>query len=255
MKSCFILIFFFVFGNYIHGQRWSHYGIDLDKDDKKLINSNSADSLISRGEYYQVFFSVCDFRKEYCTDSLSVKFNFKPYWLHSGCELFASDVFDTIDAFNNLMDDALVKVNGPNWREEFEREDSICIQCLCSIGDNYSRYIRNGIGCAASYMFQQGQVELDSTQKCIISHHLLKILKALPEIGIVLEGHSSINEEDSLQSISRIRAQNVYNFLITQGVSPDRLRVEWHGTDQPLGIIDKFQDHNRRVSLVVFHLK
>ena len=89
---------------------------------------------------------------------------------------------------------------------------------------------------------------------------LLELLKENPNLKIVIEGHicCKIDEEDGLDlatnkyNLSEARAEFIYNILIDDGISADRLSYEGFARTKPLYPLETTEEEkiaNRRVEI------
>ena len=87
-------------------------------------------------------------------------------------------------------------------------------------------------------------------------YQLAEFLKQNPRRNVSIEGHTdSTGSEARNLDLSRRRAEAVRQFLITSGVSPDRLTAHGHGELYPVASNDTVagRQQNRRVDVVVMH--
>ncbi|MCK4232489.1 OmpA family protein, partial [candidate division WOR-3 bacterium] len=104
-----------------------------------------------------------------------------------------------------------------------------------------------------SIYFGRGEAGL-STQDYAPLKEAVGVLKAHPEIKIQLNGYAdSVGDAASNQKLSLRRAQSVRDFLISHGISPDRIKVVGYGESNPRGDnrTHTGRDLNRRVDIVV----
>lgn len=104
-----------------------------------------------------------------------------------------------------------------------------------------------------SIYFGRGEAGL-SPQDYAPLKEAVSVLKAHPEVKIQLNGYTdSVGDAASNQKLSLRRAQSVRDFLISNGISPDRIKVVGHGESNPRGDnrTHTGRDLNRRVDIVV----
>ena len=66
-----------------------------------------------------------------------------------------------------------------------------------------------------------------------------ELLKSQPEWKIVIEGHCDDRGSDEYNlALGDRRAQEVKNFLVTLGISPERLKTNSYGEEMPLDASD-----------------
>lgn len=83
---------------------------------------------------------------------------------------------------------------------------------------------------------------------------LAGIFKEYPKSNILVEGHTdSAGPEDYNMKLSQQRAESVTNYLISQGISPERFTVKWYGENQPKAdnATAEGKAKNRRVELAI----
>ncbi|MCL6621661.1 MAG: OmpA family protein [Syntrophobacterales bacterium] len=77
-----------------------------------------------------------------------------------------------------------------------------------------------------------------------------RVLQALPEMRVEIQGHTcDIGGRAYNLKLSQARAETVKNFLVQQGIAPDRLVPRGYGMDQPVASNDTEEGRaqNRRV--------
>jgi len=83
---------------------------------------------------------------------------------------------------------------------------------------------------------------------------LLQIFSEYPNTNILIEGHTDDVGTDAYNlGLSQRRAEAVANYLVSKGLSRDRLIVRWYGESQPIveNISDANRALNRRVQFVI----
>ena len=78
-------------------------------------------------------------------------------------------------------------------------------------------------------------------------------LRELPEVVVTIAGHTCwLGTEAHNQKLAEQRAQAVANFIVSQGIGPDRLVVEAFGEAQPVATnqTEEGRERNRRVEVV-----
>lgn len=81
----------------------------------------------------------------------------------------------------------------------------------------------------------------------------IALLKNSPDMIIVIEGYSDITGEDEYNlSLSRRRAESVRNYLINQGIEPERVRAQGNGKTDKFaeGLGEESLKQNRRVRII-----
>ena len=73
----------------------------------------------------------------------------------------------------------------------------------------------------------------------------------LASVRVRIEGHTDSSGSRALNlDLSKRRAEAVADFLVSLGISRDRLEVEGYGYDRPLPGLPASADENRRVEAV-----
>ena len=81
--------------------------------------------------------------------------------------------------------------------------------------------------------FAFDQYELTPEAKMGLDENLER-LSSQPDLSIVIQGHTdSIGREDYNQKLSEQRAQAVYEYFISRGVSPERIQTVGYGESRP----------------------
>ena len=83
---------------------------------------------------------------------------------------------------------------------------------------------------------------------------LANILEEYPKTNILIEGHTDSTGSDAYNlTLSKNRAQAVTEFLMSQGISADRLDTRWYGESQPKydNATVEGRAKNRRVELAI----
>lgn len=84
---------------------------------------------------------------------------------------------------------------------------------------------------------------------------LLKIMQQNPKLRIEIQGHICCQTQGDFENISTLRTKTVYNYLIENGISENRLSYKGFGNTQPLYEIpeqNEFErDENRRVEILI----
>lgn len=82
----------------------------------------------------------------------------------------------------------------------------------------------------------------------------VEILKANPEINVIIEGHTcSMGPEKYNQGLSMRRANSVFNYLTEKGISGDRLKTIGYGETMPIADNSTLEGRrmNRRVEFKI----
>jgi OOP family OmpA-OmpF porin len=82
--------------------------------------------------------------------------------------------------------------------------------------------------------FAFDQYELTPEAKMGLAENL-EGLSNQPDLSIVIQGHTdAIGPEDYNQKLSEQRAQSVYEYFISKGVSPERMQTVGYGESRPV---------------------
>ena len=86
---------------------------------------------------------------------------------------------------------------------------------------------------------------------------LASILKAYPNMKVELSGHTDDVGNDAYnQTLSENRAKSVKNYLVSKGISADRLQSKGYGESKPItpNTDDSSRQMNRRVEFKIIEL-
>ncbi len=105
-------------------------------------------------------------------------------------------------------------------------------------------------------LFDAGSSKLKESAKKELEK-IIVLLKRYPTIQVEIQGHvcctptfqkEAIDRDTKKRELSKNRAERVYNFLQSRGISKVRLTFKGYGNTQPLG---KGSEFDRRVELVI----
>jgi len=103
--------------------------------------------------------------------------------------------------------------------------------------------------------FTPGSAEIREIDIPILKDVSEIMKKAYPNLKIVIEGHADATESKGKEdTLSQKRAQAVKDYLVSLGIDPSRLMLDWHGASLPTST-NKTKDgraHNRRVEFKTF---
>lgn len=105
----------------------------------------------------------------------------------------------------------------------------------------------------AGVYFDTNKSDVKGTSAATLDR-LVGVLKEYPDSNILVEGHTdSAGAADYNMNLSRQRAQSVTNYLVSNGISSDRLTTKWYGLTQPKADNSTAAGRakNRRVELVI----
>jgi len=92
-----------------------------------------------------------------------------------------------------------------------------------------------------------------------ILKELLNVMVERPDLKIEIQGHICCQLGTDLENIATIRARAIYNFLIENGISKDRLQYKGFGSSRPIHQIpernEQERNENRRVEIVILDSK
>lgn len=103
--------------------------------------------------------------------------------------------------------------------------------------------------------FKTGSAELDSISLYELNK-LYQFLTQNPDIKIRILGHTdNVGSDESNKKLSQLRAESVRNFLITQGISGERVEAVGLGSTCPLASNDTAEGRakNRRTEFEIIH--
>ena len=94
-------------------------------------------------------------------------------------------------------------------------------------------------------------------QSFVELHNLISLLNKYPTMKIELSGHTDNKGSDRYnQNLSHSRVKAVYDYLVSQGISPKRLQYSSYGATQPIADnkTDQGRSKNRRVEFKILEL-
>jgi outer membrane protein OmpA-like peptidoglycan-associated protein len=139
--------------------------------------------------------------------------------------------------------------------ESRSREDRM-FEALQKIEGEFARItkeVRGTIVSLADILFDFDKVTLKRENEFNLVR-LATVLNQFPEMKITVEGHTdNIGTENYNLNLSKQRARAVHDFLVSQGVSPERMTIEGYGFSRPVAdnSTEKGRQRNRRVDLVI----
>jgi len=102
-------------------------------------------------------------------------------------------------------------------------------------------------------LFETGKANLTADLKTSLAK-IAGILLVFKNSQVIVEGHTdNVGSEEYNQSLSELRAENVMNFLVEQGVTASRLTSIGYGLSRPIADNETKEGKakNRRVDLIV----
>jgi OmpA-OmpF porin, OOP family len=98
--------------------------------------------------------------------------------------------------------------------------------------------------------FKNGTSELNADSDQTLEE-LLDVITKRQEAGFIIEGHYPSAEEEDANALSLRRAQSVMDWLISQGMEPERLSAEGYGKTRPEADDDTVEGRilNQRVEI------
>ncbi|RLB00672.1 MAG: hypothetical protein DRG55_06185, partial [Deltaproteobacteria bacterium] len=103
-------------------------------------------------------------------------------------------------------------------------------------------------------LFAFDSAELTPKARAILDE-VVAILKEHPELTVEIEGHTcALGDEAYNQWLSERRARAVKDYLVSKGISPERLKAVGYGETRPIAPNDTKEGRikNRRVELRAF---
>jgi outer membrane protein OmpA-like peptidoglycan-associated protein len=103
-------------------------------------------------------------------------------------------------------------------------------------------------------LFLTGKADLMPTARDALSRVAKALKDAEGDEAITIEGHTdSRGNEDENRELSQKRAENVREYLVSQGIDAQRVKAVGHGETQPVASNDTVEGraNNRRVEIVV----
>ncbi len=100
-----------------------------------------------------------------------------------------------------------------------------------------------------SVQFRTGSSSLRSTSYPILDQ-VIEILRKYPDYNLTIDGHTdSTGGAETNQRLSESRAKSCYDYLISSGISPDRMSFAGYGEDKPIASNSTAygRERNRRV--------
>lgn len=123
--------------------------------------------------------------------------------------------------------------------------------------DQYGCPIAKKIQVGKTYVFEGVQFEVNKADLKASAFPILdqvaNALKAEPDIKVLINGHTdSTGKRDYNIDLSQRRAESVKNYLVSKGVSAERLTATGYGPDRPVASNDTTEGRaqNRRVEFV-----
>jgi outer membrane protein OmpA-like peptidoglycan-associated protein len=102
--------------------------------------------------------------------------------------------------------------------------------------------------------FARNMDRIIGPQSFAILNSIASVLKSRPAVKVRIEGHTdSVGSAQVNRSLSERRANSVTNYLIKQGIEPDRLEAVGYGPDRPIAANQTLEGRaaNRRVEFVI----
>lgn len=139
-------------------------------------------------------------------------------------------------------------------REAAERKADAAIESLQTVAKVKEEARGTVITLDGSVLFATGKSELLDLAKRKLDDVARALKDISPNQKVVIEGHTDSRGSDANNlELSRERAQAVREYLVTQGVSADRMQAVGRGESQPIATNDtpEGRANNRRVEIVV----
>ena len=114
-----------------------------------------------------------------------------------------------------------------------------------------SAEINKMVSSTGNISFSSGSTKLSAKSSASLSN-IIKIMKDDQGLKLKLKGHTDDTEKDENMQISQGRAEAVKAYLVSKGISEDRITVEGFGATTPIGDnTTAGRTKNRRVELEV----
>lgn len=144
---------------------------------------------------------------------------------------------------------AIERENARRLREEADRKFAELQSSLIQVSNN----ARGTIISMSDILFETGKADLTPDLKTSLAK-ISGILMVFKTSNVIIEGHTdNTGSEELNQKLSFMRATNVRNFMIEQGVSKSRLKAVGYGFTKPIADneTEEGRKKNRRVDLVI----
>ena len=112
---------------------------------------------------------------------------------------------------------------------------------------------RGVVGSLSGILFDVGQATLKTTSQISVAK-LAGILMVFPHMNLSIEGYTdATGSRETNMRLSMERARTVYEFLMVQGISSDRMKYQGFGPENPVAPNDTEANRtrNRRVEVVL----
>ncbi len=185
-------------------------------------NSHTADSLVALKQYHIISFDAAILKSK-CNSLIASRYGITLKKIWFGCYMPINSFFDTISAFNSKMYKALSEEFCIDWKAQFDAEVDSCNKNICEDCD--SSYVQWGH--SIYYKFKKDEATVTKEMQCILDLTLLNSFFEYPEMKIILNGFSSLDENNS-KRLSLQKARNIKKYLISRGVDRNRIEIEGH---------------------------
>lgn len=123
------------------------------------------------------------------------------------------------------------------------------IDALIDMNEN----VNNKVICMNNLNFEFNKSSLDNMSESYLSK-IVKLLEKVPSMKMKISGHAdNIGTDERNRELSRARASAVYDCLLNQGISANRITFEYFGSTRPL-VDNDSEEHramNRRVEFEI----
>lgn len=199
---------------------------------------------------------------------------FQPDWVHLSTSFIATGGEEYLIVGNFKADDELeVKARnmevtrGKEVHHAYYYVDDILLRPATGPADcaNTIAFLKNAVQNSEiedkdyrtvrlqSVLFDFDEATITREAEEVLSEVLL-VLKRNPYYEIEVAGHADIIGSDAYNvELSRNRSAQVIEFLSSRGISPKRLRINYHGSSQPVTTNDteEGRQQNRRVEFLI----
>ena len=151
--------------------------------------------------------------------------------------------------------DTIVKNNLPKDKDKKDSLNSIPVVDSVKpyINKDYNFEAPEGYSSLTDIHFGKWKSEILSQEESIINE-ISSLLKANPDAKIIIAGHSdNVGDLNRNIEISKKRANMVRNYLISQGVKPEKIEINFYGSGVPkfLNTTETGKFLNRRAEILI----
>ena len=118
---------------------------------------------------------------------------------------------------------------------------------------NQGKNVNNRVICMNNLNFESNKSTLDKTSRTYLDN-VVTLLNKVSSMKMKISGHTdNVGKDDFNMDLSKKRASAVCDYMISKGVSKDRLSYEYYGSTKPLALNDSDENRakNRRVEFAI----